>query len=1350
MSVASRVWCVLAVICFVLSPVTARAQTGTIAGTIVEDGTLTPLVGNDAFVVNAIAYTLDGEFFAGGNTDATGHYQIPNLPPGSYYLRAQDGSRDHIRELYDSISCVADDCPVTSGTVVVVTAGATTTIDFSLAKAGAITGTVRRAVDNSPISSVIVKVYNASTSFVTSVFTATNGTYTVKGLATGSYLAQATLFPDPFLPIDFITELYGGAPCHHLSPASDCRIASSAPIAVTAGSTTSAIDFSLDKGATIAGTVIADGTGTPLQNVFVAAYAGEVQMRTTWTDAAGHYTITGVLPGRYRVRTFAGRGTEESPNPNEMYVDEWQNGLCVGCSGTHATVAINPGQAITGIDFSLAVGGTITGAVVCNTQNFPTAFSYRPSIDVYSSTGQLVRTSTDQVSTCSSTSAVPYTVKGLPTGTYFLWARDTPLIPTGVKLNGGFFVDQLYGGMSCNTVDCDVRKGAPVPVTAGSTTANINFTVQPGGSIPVFGQNAIYKIYDARGIEVINAVGLSFAVVEQPLIAGLSPGTYYVTRNGVLNGGVSCSDCPPTAGIPLVVGPSGNAASPTFTTPPRRISGTITNASGGTPLSTVTVELVSRAGEVVASAISDQFGHYTVTGLAAGTYFARTVNDRGLVDEIYMDAGCGTCDARIGTPLVVSSATDLTGIDFVLASGGIVSGLVSDTVGVVLGDVPVSLFAGTTTFAGVKTTSPTGYYRATLSAGTYRALAEATTAKGSEVYSEMPCTSAGCDPSTGTPIAVATSATTDGINFTLSSCSALTLSPPILATGVIGRAYRQVLSATGGTGPYAFDVTTGALPAGVSLNAATGVLAGTPTAAGRSSFRVSALDSNGCAADRSYILDVQACAFTFSPSSATVSPAGGPVVITIADACGSQEVIEGIQWIGVQSNTPGQVTLAVEPNTLTTPRSASVAIGRRSFEVRQGGIGSQAPFGALDLPLEGAQVSGAVAIGGWALDDLEVTRVRIYRDNVAGEPVGPIFIGNAVFVPGARPDVQLAYPNVSRSDRAGFGFVILTNTLPNQGNGNFRILVFADDAEGHVTLLGTRTIVGNNATAQQPFGTIDTPLQGETIAGASYVNFGWALTPRPAMIPTDGSTIQILIDGASIGTANYNFFRPDVSNAFPGLANSAGPVGHKTFDTTALAEGLHTISWLVTDSRPATSGLGSRYFNVANSADAQPAASGNVTATETTAEATDIAKPLGAAPAPDLGRRAQSFSTSSNAVASPDTSSASGVLVQRGDGPKRRLRVSDEGTGELALAPLERLELALGAADDTCPSTWAGYLVKDDVLSDLPVGASVDPAGTFYWQAGPGFAGRFPLVFVRTDCRGQKQRVPVVVTIPIQ
>ena len=265
-----------------------------------------------------------------------------------------------------------------------------------------------------------------------------------------------------------------------------------------------------------------------------------------------------------------------------------------------------------------------------------------------------------------------------------------------------------------------------------------------------------------------------------------------------------------------------------------------------------------------------------------------------------------------------------------------------------------------------------------------------------------------------------------------------------------------------------FEVIDGAIPLGVTLDRASGVLSGVPTVFGRHNFRLAALSANGCSTENAYTLDVQACAFTLSPSSATVPAAGGNVVVTIGDACGSELVVvvndeimaTPIQFVHVQPSPPGQVSLTVDPNTGAAPRGASIAIGRRVFALRQAGVGSMPPFGSLDLPLDRTQVSGAVAVGGWALDDLEVARVLIYRNAVAGEPASLVFLGTAVFVPGARPDVERAYPTMPRNDRAGFGFMILTNMLPNQGNGEFRIHVVAQDVEGRETVLGSRTIFG--------------------------------------------------------------------------------------------------------------------------------------------------------------------------------------------------------------------------------------------------------------------------------------------------
>jgi hypothetical protein len=58
--------------------------------------------------------------------------------------------------------------------------------------------------------------------------------------------------------------------------------------------------------------------------------------------------------------------------------------------------------------------------------------------------------------------------------------------------------------------------------------------------------------------------------------------------------------------------------------------------------------------------------------------------------------------------------------------------------------------------------------------------------------------------------------------------------------------------------------------------------------------------------------------------------------------------------------------------------------------------------------------------------------------------------------------------------------------------------------------------------------------------------------------------------------------RSDIAAAFAGFSNSAAAGGHSTFDTTALANGVHTIGWLITDDCNRTDGVGSRFFTVQN------------------------------------------------------------------------------------------------------------------------------------------------------------------------
>ena len=305
----------------------------------------------------------------------------------------------------------------------------------------------------------------------------------------------------------------------------------------------------------------------------------------------------------------------------------------------------------------------------------------------------------------------------------------------------------------------------------------------------------------------------------------------------------------------------------------------------------------------------------------------------------------------------------------------------------------------------------------------------------------------------------------------------------------------------------------------------------------------------------------------------------------------SSGVGSGIFTIGIQDNalpSPENIngTVAVTANGASnSPQYVNVSLNVIN-------IGTAAPpFGSFDTPANDTTgLAGDVAVTGWALDTIGVQMVQIWRDPVGGETPGSnglILVGNAVFVPEARPDVQALYPNYPLNNAAGWGYMMLTNGLPNNGgsagtgNGTYTLHAIATSIDGNTVELGTKTITCDNAAATTPFGTIDTPGEGATVSG-TIVNFGWALTPQPYIIPTDGSTIWITVDGQNLGHPVYNQYRSDIATGFPGYNNTDGAVGYFYLDTTTLSNGMHNIGWLVTDNAGRTNGVGSRFFWVLN------------------------------------------------------------------------------------------------------------------------------------------------------------------------
>jgi hypothetical protein len=403
----------------------------------------------------------------------------------------------------------------------------------------------------------------------------------------------------------------------------------------------------------------------------------------------------------------------------------------------------------------------------------------------------------------------------------------------------------------------------------------------------------------------------------------------------------------------------------------------------------------------------------------------------------------------------------------------------------------------------------------------------------------------------------------------------------------------------------------------------------------------------------------------------------------------------------------GTVTISA-PDASNTSETVSV-----SLDVKNNSQ-SKEPFGEFSTPQEGASVSGSIPVTGWALDDVGIDHVKIYTEAADGSL---LYIGDAIFIEGARPDVEAAFPDFPFNYKAGWGYMLLTNYLPSGGNGQYKLHAVVTDLEGYGVTLGTKTITVDNANASKPFGAIETPTQGGTASGSNFINWGWTLTPQPNSIPSDGSTIDVIVDGVKIGHPVYNLYREDIANMFQGYANSDGAVGYFSLDTTAYENGLHTIQWTVTDSGQNTDGVGSRFFMIENSA-----ANRNSTMK---AQATASVLPTIHLDYINIPPQKQGPIRISKGL---DDNETSRILVP-----------DNNGLTDLNINELERVVIQLDHESDQGESgnkanyRYTGYLLVSDQLRPLPVGSTLDPDnGIFYWSPGPGFVGTYQLLFIKS------------------
>ena len=238
-------------------------------------------------------------------------------------------AQGYVKEFYDGTT------DYNSATLVVVTAGVTVTgTDFTLEVGGSISGTVYQSDGVTPIVNADVFAGRDGGGGGGGTQTKNDGTYNIAGLAAGNYRVKVDTQ-------GYVKEFYDGTTDYN----------SATLVVVTAGVTATGTDFTLEVGGSISGTVYqADGV-TPIVNADVRAERdGSGGGRGAKSSGDGTYVITGLSSGSYRVIGDMGGYVEE------LYDNTMDFNLAT-------LVVVTTGVTSTGTDFTLELGGIISGMV---------------------------------------------------------------------------------------------------------------------------------------------------------------------------------------------------------------------------------------------------------------------------------------------------------------------------------------------------------------------------------------------------------------------------------------------------------------------------------------------------------------------------------------------------------------------------------------------------------------------------------------------------------------------------------------------------------------------------------------------------------------------------------------------------------------------------------------------------------------------------------------------------------------------------------------------------------------------------------------------------------------------------
>ena len=170
---------------------------------------------------------------------------------------------------------------------------------------------------------------------------------------------------------------------------------------------------------------------------------------------------------------------------------------------------------------------------------------------------------------------------------------------------------------------------------------------------------------------------------------------------------------------------------------------------------------------------------------------------------------------------------------------------------------------------------------------------------------------------------------TQSLTLVVSPAPAISFTGTVPATATYNAAYAGSAAASGGAGALAYSISSGALPTGLSLNATSGAITGTPTAVGTFGFTVKAADVYGDSKTQTYSIVVSYSAVSVGAATLPVGYVGSTYTSTTLTAAGGSGT--GYTW-ALQSGSSLPAGLALSAGGVISGKPTGSA-GTTSFTV---------------------------------------------------------------------------------------------------------------------------------------------------------------------------------------------------------------------------------------------------------------------------------------------------------------------------------------------------------------------------------------------------------------------------------